>query len=94
MNRFRLIVSSPDGTIFDGEAVMLTLRGIAGDLAILAGHIPFVTTVVPCDCKIELEDETERLAHTDGGLLTVSADAVTLLSGSFRWKEPNETGEA
>ena len=85
MNSFRLIVSSPDGNLFEGEAVMLTLRGIEGELAILAGHIPFVTTVAPCDCKIELEDETERIGHTDGGLLTVSADAVTLLSGSFRW---------
>jgi F-type H+-transporting ATPase subunit epsilon len=85
MSSFRLIVSSPDGNIFEGEAFMLTLRGIAGDLAILAGHIPFVTTVVPCDCNIELADETERLGHTDGGLLTVSSDAVTLLSGSFRW---------
>ncbi|MBQ9783484.1 MAG: hypothetical protein IJW44_03085 [Clostridia bacterium] len=84
MNAFHLIVSSPDGNIFEGEAVMLTLRGIAGELAVMAGHIPFVTTVVPCDCKIELADEI-RLGHTDGGLLTVSSDAVTLLSGSFRW---------
>ena len=93
MNQFRLIVSSPDGTVFDEQAVMLTLRGIAGDLAIMAGHIPFVTTVVPCDCKIELEDETERIAHLDGGLLTVSAEAVTLLSGSFRWKENENSSD-
>ncbi|MBQ9112462.1 MAG: hypothetical protein IJY08_02665 [Clostridia bacterium] len=87
MNTFRLVVSSPDGNVWDGEAVMLTLRGVSGDLAVLAGHIPFVTTVVPCDCKIELADDTERIGHTDGGLLTVSSEAVTLLSGSFRWKE-------
>ena len=73
MNTFRLVVSSPDGNVWDGEAVMLTLRGVSGDLAVLAGHIPFVTTVVPCDCKIELADDTERIGHTDGGLLTVSS---------------------
>ena len=48
MNTFRLIVSSPDGNLFDGDAVMLTLRGVEGDLAIMAGHVPFLTSVVSC----------------------------------------------
>ena len=87
MNTFSLVISTPDGHAFSGEAVMLTVRGTEGELAILAGHIPFVTTVVPCDCKIELPDDTDRVGHVDGGLLTVSANKVTLLSGSFRWNE-------
>ncbi len=87
MNSFRLIVSSPDGHLFDGDALMLSLRGTEGELAVMAGHIPFVTTVIPCDPCIELPDGSERCGHTDGGLLTVSAEAVTLLSGSFSWKE-------
>lgn len=90
MRTFRLIVSSPGGHLFDGDAVMLSVRGMEGDLAVLAGHVPFVTTVMPCDCKIELDDDTTRIAHTEGGLLTVSAEAVTLLSGSFAWKEETE----
>ena len=67
---------------------MLTLRGAVGDLAILAGHIPFTTTVKGGRVKIELPDETEKFGETDGGLLTVSPDGiVTLLSGSFKWIE-------
>jgi F0F1-type ATP synthase epsilon subunit len=53
----------------------------------MAGHIPFVTSVKPCDCKIELEDGTEKYAHTDGGILTVSNEKVVFLSGAFNWKE-------
>ena len=88
MKTFRLIISSPNGSIFDSQAFMLTLRGAVGDLAILAGHIPFTTTVKSGTVKIELEDETEKFATTDGGLLTVSPDGVvTLLSGSFKWQE-------
>lgn len=88
MKTFRLIISSPNGSIFDGEAFMLTLRGAVGDLAILAGHIPFTTTVKGGRVKIELPDETEKFGETDGGLLTVSPDGiVTLLSGSFKWIE-------
>ena len=87
MNSFRLTLSSPGGHLFDDEAVMLTVRGIEGELAIMAGHIPFVTVVAPCDCKIELEDGTELIGHTDGGILSVSSNAAILLSGSFVWNE-------
>jgi len=84
---FPLTVSSPDGNIFSGEAVSIILRGAAGDLMVMAGHIPFVTSVVPCDVRIELEDGEEKVGHTDGGILSVSGEGTTLLSGSFKWKE-------
>lgn len=45
MNEYHLTVSTPSGTVFDGDAVFLSLRGAGGDLAVMAGHIPFVTTV-------------------------------------------------
>ena len=87
MNAFRLTVSSPNGNLFDEEAVFLRLRGVEGELAIMAGHVPFVTVVKPCDCKIELDDGTEMIGHTEGGVLSVASNRVTLLSGSFAWKE-------
>lgn len=85
MNTFHLIISSPDGNLFDGEAVNLSVRGIDGELAILAGHIPFITSVKPCECRIELADGSKKTGHTEGGLLSVSADTTTLLSDSFHW---------
>ena len=87
MTTFKLTVSSPDGDLFSGEIVNLSLRGAMGDLAVMAGHIPFISSVKPCDCKIELTDGSERVGATDGGLLNVGLDKVMLLSGSFRWKE-------
>ena len=57
-----------------------------GHDAVMAGHIPFVTSVKSCDCKIEFDDGSEKIGRTDGGLLTVSSDKTTLLSGSFSWK--------
>ncbi len=85
MNTYRLTVASPDGNVFEGDVVSLSVRGVEGELAVMAGHIPFVTTVKPCACRIELPDGTEREGHTDGGILTVAGDRATLLSGSFRW---------
>ena len=86
MKTFTLKVSSPEGDLFSGDAVMLTVRGTEGDLAVMAGHVPFVTAVKACTCKIVLEDETEKTADTDGGLLTVTGEKVILLAGRFEWK--------
>lgn len=85
MNTFHLIVSSPDGNLFDGEVINLSVRGIEGELAVMAGHIPFITSVKPCECRIELEDGTQKTGFTESGLLSVSSDTTTLLSDSFHW---------
>ena len=83
MKTFPLKVSSPEGDLFSGDAVMLSLRGTEGELAVMAGHIPFVTTIKPCDVKITLEDGSVKIGKANGGILTVGSDIVTLISGSF-----------
>ena len=87
MNTYKLTVATPDGNKFEGEVIGLFLRGADGDLAVLAGHLPFITSVQAGACRIHLPDDEERSATLDGGLLTVSGKGVTLLSGSFRWDE-------
>lgn len=87
MNTFKLKISSPDGNIFDDAAGIFSVRGAEGDLAVLAGHIPFVTMVKPCDCTIELEDGSRKHGHTEGGLLDVGVEEVTFFSWNFEWKD-------
>ena len=83
MNNFELKVISPDKCFFEGEAVNLSLRAAEGDLAVMAGHIPLVTTVRPCDFSIETVSGEILEGHTDGGILNVASDCVTLMSASF-----------
>ena len=87
MKTYELTVSSPDGTVFSENVVNIMVRGVGGDLAVMAGHAPFVTSLKPCNVRITLPDSTEKTAVVDGGLLTVDTDKVSLLSGSFRWEE-------
>lgn len=87
MNVFKLTVAAPDGNAFEGEAACLSLRGTEGELAVMAGHVPFITAVKPGAVSIELPDESIREGTVDGGLLTVAPDGVTLLAGSFRWED-------
>ncbi|MBQ8248313.1 MAG: F0F1 ATP synthase subunit epsilon [Clostridia bacterium] len=86
MNTFKLKISTPDGDMFDGEAVKLDVRGIEGELAVMAGHIPFMTAIKPCDCKLLLDDGSERIGTLEGGLLSVGSDCVTLLASGYKWK--------
>lgn len=87
MNTFKLTVASPDGNKFSGEIAKLDVRGTEGELAVMAGHIPFVTSIVKGVCTLWLDNTNKKTATTDGGLLTVGKDDVTLLSGSFKFDE-------
>lgn len=87
MNTFHLTVASPDGNIFSGQVVKLDVRGTEGELAVMAGHVPFVTTVVNCPCAVWLDEDTKKNATVDGGLLSVGANEVSLLAGSFQFDE-------
>ncbi len=86
MNSYHLIISTPDGNVFDGEAVALITRGIEGELAVLAGHIPFITAVKGGVCRIELPDDSDKSAIIGGGILTVSKTKTTLLCSKFEWE--------
>ena len=83
MNTFKLTVTSPDGNSFSGEAEMLIVRGVEGELAVMAGHVPFVTAIVPCTVRI-ITGEDEITAKVGGGMLSVSKDETLLLSSSYQ----------
>ncbi len=84
MNEFNLRISTPDGDAFNGKAIFLSLRGSEGDLAVMAGHVSFITTTKAGRCKVEASDESESFTGIiPAGLLTVAKDCVTLICGSF-----------
>ncbi|MBQ2730289.1 MAG: F0F1 ATP synthase subunit epsilon [Clostridia bacterium] len=85
MNTFHLVVSSPDGDIYNGECVKLDVRGTEGELAIMAGHSPFVTAVVKCNAAVWVDEDTKMEASTEGGLLSCAKDRVTFISGTFKF---------
>ncbi len=86
MNTFPLTISSPDGNIFQGEVVKLDVRGLEGDLAIMAGHIPFVTAIQKGVCTLWPDEETCQKGFSDGGILSVDKNGATLISGSFQFE--------
>ena len=86
MKTYQLKISSPEGDLFSGDVVKLSVRGTEGELAVMAGHIPFVTYVKPCDVRIELPDESEKVGRIGSGVLTVGKEKTILLAGEIDWK--------
>ncbi len=80
MKTFLLNISSPDGKLFSGEAVSLIVRGVEGEFAVLADHIPFITNVVSGKCIVELPDGAVKEGNTEGGMITVDHNEVTYLT--------------
>jgi F-type H+-transporting ATPase subunit epsilon len=78
-----LRISSPDGDLYRGDAEMLILRGTEGYLAIMAGHIPFVTAVVHGNCVIIAAEGERKEGVIEEGLLTVDKDQVTVLTSAL-----------
>ncbi len=88
MNRFPLKVVTPAGVVLEKEVAGLYLRGCEGDLAVFAGHIPFVTAVKECKCTVVYGEDGENGEDTEAevgeGLLNVEAGGVTLLIQSWK----------
>ena len=85
MKTFKFVISTPDGNLYEGDIVKVSLRGAEGDLAIMANHTPFVTSVKPCKAHVEFEDGNNKEFEIERGLLSVSNDKVILMSGSAKW---------
>lgn len=86
MKSFKLIVSTPNGNELEKDITMLSVRGTEGSLAVMAGHVPFITTTKAGEVKVKTE-AGEQLYEASSGLLTVTKESVTLLCGTFELAE-------
>lgn len=86
MKTFELKVITPKGAVIDKPVSGLYLRGSGGDLAIFAGHIPFVTAVREGKCTIVYDDASDDTeAEIGAGMLNVTRDNVMLITET--WKD-------
>ena len=85
MKTFNLRVITPKGAVIDKPVSGLYLRGSEGDLAIFAGHIPFVTAVREGKCTLVYDDSSDDTeAEIGAGMLNVTGDEVTLITETWK----------
>ena len=76
---FRLRVLSPAGSAFDGMALSATLPTMAGEITVLAEHMPLIATLVDGELRIQTEHGEVSIAVA-GGFLETGPEGATVLS--------------
>jgi F-type H+-transporting ATPase subunit epsilon len=79
MATFQFNLVSPEKLLFAGEVTQVDVPGAEGDLGVLAGHSPFVTTLRPGILTMYREGGALRVAVT-GGFAEVGDAGLTVLA--------------
>ena len=72
-------IITPDSTLFSGEATLVVVPGIDGQIGILNNHAPLVSSLVKGVVKVKHNDK-EDLFDIPGGVVEVSLNKITVLA--------------
>ena len=72
-------IVTAEKTIFSGQASLILVPGIEGELGILSSHAPIITELDPGEVLIRNKQEELSLVLS-GGILEVFNDIVTILA--------------
>jgi len=79
MEKLKLEILTPNGSIFDGEAVSVTLPGEEGEFGVLAHHSSVSTLLEAGVVDIEKEDKSVESILINWGVVQVDEEKVIIL---------------
>jgi F-type H+-transporting ATPase subunit epsilon len=79
----RVVVISPEQSVFDGEADQLVAPAFDGDVGILPRHAPFMTLLGKGVLSVRRGNTSSRF-DVSGGFLQVLNDVVRIVAGSAK----------
>lgn len=77
-----LDIVSAEESIYSGLVEMVVAAGELGDLGILYGHAPLLTSLNPGPVKVIKQGGEEEVFYVSGGYLEVQPSKVTILADS------------
>lgn len=75
----RLVVAKVDESIFDGEAVSVTVPASGGEMTVLGEHMPLATTLKKGIITIRLVGGDTKEFPIESGVLEVRRDGATII---------------
>ena len=73
-------IVSAESAIFSGLAEMVFAPAVMGEVGVLPGHAPLVTTLKPGEVRVRLPGGEEQSFYVSSGMLEVQPHMVTVLS--------------
>ena len=95
MDTLKLEILTPNGMIFDGSAVSVTLPGEEGEFGVLANHSSLSTLLEAGVIDIEKEDKSVESILINWGVVNVDEEKViVLVEGAVAIRGENESAIA
>jgi F-type H+-transporting ATPase subunit epsilon len=73
-------IVSAEGEIFSGEASMVIVPAVMGDIGIAPRHAPLLTTLRPGEIRVQTPTGEEQFFYVSGGALEIQPHLVTVLA--------------
>jgi F-type H+-transporting ATPase subunit epsilon len=77
---FTFELVSPEKLLLSGEAEMVTIPGVEGDMSVLARHAAVMTSLRPGLVGVTMNDGSETSFFVRGGFADITPDSVTILA--------------
>ncbi|MEX0944094.1 MAG: ATP synthase F1 subunit epsilon [Balneolaceae bacterium] len=92
--RFNTQFLTPDGPLFDGEAISVTVPGSSGSFQILHNHAPIVSSLGIGKVVIQEEEKGESIYAVSGGFIEMNKNHLTILAEKAEEKSTIDKDEA
>ena len=79
MSMLHLEIVTPEARTFSGEALMVVVPGVEGEIGILPDHMPLMTQILPGELRITTAEGEVALAVGEG-FLEVLPDRVSVMT--------------
>lgn len=93
MNKMPIEIVTPERKVYANEANLIIARGGDGDLGIMAGHTPLVTTLKISSLRVKT-DQGEDVISVSGGFLEVKPEKVSVLAEAAELPEEIDVDRA
>ena len=97
MDTFKLEILTPNGEIYNGNAVSVVLPGKEGEFGVLSGHASLTTLLEAGVVDIEKEDKSVESIVVNWGVVQVDEEKVVILvegAAPIRGKTESEIAKA
>jgi F-type H+-transporting ATPase subunit epsilon len=93
-NTIHVDIVSPEGQLFTGEATMVFVPAVNGDLGIAPRHAPLLTTLRPGEVRVQVEGQAEQSFYIGGGALEIQPQVVSILADTAARAKDLDEAEA
>lgn len=87
MENIKLIIVSPDGTLYNETAEFIKIRTIEGDIGIKGEHSNYFSVISFGECMVKNSKEIKYAACSDGYISVKNKNQVKLVATTFEWAD-------